>query len=109
MTPEFPGDPGDLPTAEQRLLDEVEATKPGRSSRDQLKLSLARLRNLREKYSERAKRARLERRAGLPVESAETLGAWIQRIESAEHHVRECLAGVQEPGSSAAPGDEVGD
>lgn len=109
MTTEREADIDELPAAEQRLLDSVEAMAPGRAACDELSLSLARLRNLHQKYTERAKRARLEARAGRPVESAATLSRWLARIESAQRHARHCLAAVQEPGSSGASVGEDGD
>ena len=93
----------DMPAAERRLLRAVLATSPGVVARQELELALARLRNLREKYNERAKRARLEARAGLPVESAETLNGWIDCIGAAERHARACLDQEPGPDEAAAP------
>jgi hypothetical protein len=109
MATESVFEPGELPPAEQRLLQEVMATVPGRGDSGELTLSLARLRNLRQKYAERAKRCRLEARAGLAVESRATLSTWIERIEAAERHARACLAADQEPGSTEPPAGDDSD
>jgi len=85
-----------MPPGERRLVREVMATESG--SRPDLELALARLRNLREKYQERIKRARLDARAGIASESAETLRTWLECIDAAAARARAGLDAIQDPG-----------
>jgi len=89
-----------MPPGERRLVNEVMTTDPG--SRPDLELALARLRNLREKYRDRVKRARLDARAGIASESAETLRTWLGCIELAAARARAGLDAIQDPGPADA-------
>lgn len=80
-----------LPESERRLVQGVLDGSAVFGSAGDLERSRARLRNLKEKYRDRLKRRRVDARAGLPVESVETLRAWLAAIERAERTVRERL------------------